>query len=280
VNARWIGLTKVLAKRPIRLHLDTSDYAVMYRAAPGTTPALIRDQLKEMARIGRIEIGLSYHVFFELMRKAEPTCRADRLERAQLLTDLCGRNAFPYPTDLQRGQRFSKEGSWIPRIDLEEIEIERIVENLVTAAAHHPLATPHEVRVFSKRNYLARWVSANPARFIALARDVWPLRFAMGFVESGELNLYLSREMTREDANRKLRHDIIDPATAFDVWFERYGRDDPIARRRNQIADGFVVMLQKIQAMLDESAGLQTQTKELLGECGENDRKLAAISRT
>jgi hypothetical protein len=96
--------------RPIRLHLDTSDYSVMYRAVPGTMPERVRDALRQMARSGRIEIGLSYHVVFELLQKAEPKFREDRLERARLLTELCGRNAFPYPTDLGQGQRFSTEG--------------------------------------------------------------------------------------------------------------------------------------------------------------------------
>jgi hypothetical protein len=33
---------------PIRLHLDTSDYAAMYNALPGTIPARVRDELIEM----------------------------------------------------------------------------------------------------------------------------------------------------------------------------------------------------------------------------------------
>jgi hypothetical protein len=80
--------------RPIRLHLDTSDYSAMCRAPSGTDHARVRDELKELAQSGRIEIGLSYHVVFELLQKAKPQFRDDRLERARLLTELCGRNAF------------------------------------------------------------------------------------------------------------------------------------------------------------------------------------------
>jgi hypothetical protein len=125
----------LLTMRPIRLHLDTSDYSVMYRAVPGSMPALVRDELKEMAQRGRIEIGLSYHVVFELLKKAEPKFREDRLARARLLTELCGGNAFPYPTDLGQGHGFSTEGFWVPRTDLEDVEIERVVEHLMQAMA-------------------------------------------------------------------------------------------------------------------------------------------------
>jgi hypothetical protein len=89
--------------RPIHLHLDTSDYAAMYCALPGTTAERVRDELREMTENGRIEIGLSYHVVFELLQKAEPQFRPDRLARARLLKQLCGQNAFPYPSDLGQG---------------------------------------------------------------------------------------------------------------------------------------------------------------------------------
>src|SRR5271169_5566973 len=98
--------------RPIRLHLDTSDYAMMYSAQQGTPQARVRDELIKMKADGLIEIGLSYHVVFELLQEAKPEFRDDRIARAKLLTQLCGRNAFPYPSDLGMGYGFSTEGLW------------------------------------------------------------------------------------------------------------------------------------------------------------------------
>ena len=48
--------------RPVRIHLDTSDYSAMHDAPMGSPVAQIRDKLIEIGRSGRIEIGLSYHV--------------------------------------------------------------------------------------------------------------------------------------------------------------------------------------------------------------------------
>ena len=96
--------------RPIRIHLDTSDYGAMHYAASGTEIARIRDWLKEMARDEQIEIGMSYHVVFELLQKAGPEHREDQLARARLLKELCGQNAFPYGRDLGQGHVFSKDG--------------------------------------------------------------------------------------------------------------------------------------------------------------------------
>ena len=120
---------------PIRLHLDTSDYAAMYCAPPGSDAAKIRAFLKGTAELGKIQIGLSYHVVFELLQKAAPEYRGDRLSRARLLVELCGNNAFPYPTDLGQGYRFSTDGLWIPRIDLLDFEVESVVAHYADAVA-------------------------------------------------------------------------------------------------------------------------------------------------
>ena len=100
----------------------------------------MRDWLIVEARRESIEIGLSYHLVFELLQKAEPKYREDRMARARLLSALCGQNAFPYPTDLGRGVNFSKEGLWVPRVDLEDLEIERVVELVMQGIAPPDLA--------------------------------------------------------------------------------------------------------------------------------------------
>lgn len=81
--------------RPIRLHLDTSDYAAMYCAEPGSPAAHVRNELRELKENGRIEIGLSYHVVFELLQKAACKCDPgivhDHVQAAESLPDLRNR---------------------------------------------------------------------------------------------------------------------------------------------------------------------------------------------
>jgi hypothetical protein len=113
---------------PIRLHLDTSDYAAMHVAAQGSSTAQIRDKLKEMVRSGHLAIGLSYHILFEFIQKATPQYRKDRLARAQLLRELCGNNAFPHPIDLGQGHSFSTEGVWFPRRELASFDVENLIK--------------------------------------------------------------------------------------------------------------------------------------------------------
>jgi hypothetical protein len=168
--------------RPIRLHLDTSDFSAMYLAPPGAPASRVRAHLREWVQSGQIQIGLSYHIVFELLQKAMPEFREDRLARARLLTELCGRNAFPYPSDLGQGYRFSTDGLWVPRIDLEDVEIERVVEHMMEAMAHHPKINRHERRILSKRKYFAQWAVNSPTRLRLLAEELWPLKFGRAFV--------------------------------------------------------------------------------------------------
>jgi hypothetical protein len=115
-----------------------------------------------------------------------------------------------------------------------------------------------------------RWVGSNPARFALFAQELWPLKFGTALVESGDLSRYILGAMTRGDANRKLWFYITDPVTIYEVWFEQYGRDDPIAERRDQIANKVVLMLQEWQSRLGEAANLQAQINGVLASTGDD----------
>lgn len=241
----------------------------MYRANPGTVEAQTRDWLKEKADSRRIEIGLSYHLIFELLQKARPMYRDDRMARARLLSELCGQNAFPYPTDLGQGYTFSNEGLWVPRIDMEDLEIERVVEHVMEGMARLPGINRHERRILSKRFYFGEWLRSNPSVATDRVLEVWPLRFGHAFVESGGFTHYLSGRMTRADANKKIRFYITDPVTVYGIWFEDYGRDDPIAERRDRLVSGFMAMLDQLRRMLDASAQLEGDIKNAFADRGE-----------
>jgi hypothetical protein len=255
---------------PIRVYLDTSDYAVMYRAPPNEPAARIRDKLLQMKENDQIEIGLSYHVVFEFLQKAEPKYRADRLARAKLLTQLCERNAFPYPTDLPRGYGFSREGLWVPRIWLEEIEIECIVQRAMETMARCPALSRHDRRAVSKRNFFIEWVRNNKRTFLHLFSDPWPLLFGREFHESGDFTRYILGEITREEANKKVRFYITDPMTAYETWFEKYGRENPVPERRDPIANLLVTMTDGLNEMLEEHADLKTKIRKTMKASGDN----------
>jgi hypothetical protein len=256
---------------PLRLHLDTSDYAAMYRAQAGTQEALVRDELIAMKESGRIEIGLSYHVVFELLQEADPKFRDDRLARARLLTQLCGQNAFPDPSDLGKGHGFSTEGLWVPRIYLDEIEIERLVRLAMEATTCRPEPHRRKRRALSKRRYFVEWVRNNSAEVRQLMGGEWPLLFGKDFATSGDLRRYILGEISRDEANKKLRFYITDPVTFYEIWYERYQRDNLVRTRRDGMADKIMVMLTELKAMIEEAAALKAKVDQVLTTSGDDE---------
>jgi hypothetical protein len=255
--------------RPIKIHLDTSDYSAMHDAPTGSAVAEIREKLTEMARTGRIEVGLSYHVVFELLQRADPEHRGNRLSRARLLSELCGLNAFPYPTDLGDGHRFSKEGLWQPRITLEDHEIEVIVSHFIRTVQQDPEATAHVRRIVTKRKYLCRWAEEYPDRFGAIAYKNWPIMFGRSLVEDGTFGRYVAGAMSRDEANRKLWFFINDPASIYELWFEQCNWDCPIMERRDNIAGKFVTMLGELRGTMARTSDLRTQITAELNATGD-----------
>ncbi len=225
---------------PIRLHLDTSDYAAMYCAPTGSDAAKIHDFLKRIAELGKIQIGLSYHVVFELLQKAAPEYREDRLARARLLVELCGKNAFPYPTDLGEGYRFSTEGLWIPRIDLHDFEVDNVVAHYADAVARQLNLSRPERRAFCKRRNFVNWARADERR---LKEFPWSAPFGPEFAQSGEFRRYVLGEITRTEANNRLRCYLTDPIHIYNTWFNHYGLDNPIVDRRDQTASKLTLLL-------------------------------------
>jgi hypothetical protein len=254
----------------------------MYGALPGSPAAKVRDFLKPMAERGKIQIGLSYHVVFELLQKAAPEYREDRLARARLLVELCGKNAFPYPTDLGQGYKFSTEGLWIPRIELEDFEVENIVAHYADAVARQLNLSRQQRRAFSRRRNLVNWARADERR---LREFPWTAPFGPKFAESGEFRRYVLGEITRAEANAKLRCYLTDPVNIYNTWFDQYGMDNPIVDRRDQMASKLTLMLSELKQMLAEQAALRAELRSALTATGVNAlstparEKLTALER-
>jgi hypothetical protein len=75
---------------------------------------------------------------------------------------LCGKNAFPYPTDLGQGYRFSTDGLWIPRVEVKQFEIENLVHHAKDAIARELNLRRHDRRAFAKRGNFVNWVRSDP----------------------------------------------------------------------------------------------------------------------
>jgi hypothetical protein len=165
----------------------------------------------------------------------------------------------------------------VPQIDLEDIEIEKLVQRVMESLTRLPQLTEHERKAASKRKYFAEWARGNPADAIRLVKDQWPLLFGYEFVERGDFRRYILEELTRDEANAALRFYITDPESVYKIWFESYKWENPVSDRRDNIADKLTQMLQTLKTQLDESANLNSTIRGALD--GKVDGALSAEDR-
>ena len=216
---------------------------------------------------------MSYHIIFELLQKAAPEHREDRLARARLLKEFCGQNAFPYGRDLGLGHRFPNNGIWMPRVALEECEVERLVSELLKLVARDPFFTREQRRRLSKRDAFTAYVRSEPTILNLLPGEKWPLPFGREFAKSGDLRRYILGKISREDANKSLRMHLIDPVMFYEMWFENYGHDSPLKENGDVVSSKLMSMFEMLQEMLDENAALQVKVREALAARGEDKLK-------
>lgn len=249
---------------PVRLHLDTSDYAVMYGASSGTPEAAVRDQLRRLVECGELEIGISYHVIVELLPQAAPQYRDDRLARARLIKELCRRNALAYDGELGRGCQFSTDARWLPQSILDDLEIERLAAEVMKVAKHPRRSR----RRWITRQAFAADVRTYPAIVELAEATAWPLNVAFCFLAAGELRRYILGEMTREEANRNLRSRLTDPVLFYQNWIEPYGMK-PCLARRESLWEKLQLMMDSLESMLQEGASIAAEANKLLKATGE-----------
>lgn len=98
---------------PLVVYLDTQDYIRVFNE-PDSGPAhAILDQLLLYRDRGDIVIGYSWAIMLEFITRPTEKFREERVRRGQLVKDICGRNAFPFYSDLKHGARFPNNGVWI-----------------------------------------------------------------------------------------------------------------------------------------------------------------------
>ncbi len=101
---------------------------------------------------------------------------------------------------------------------------------------------------------------SKPAEFTQLVRGGGCCRSGVSApVEGGDFRRYMLGDLSRDDANKALRFYITDPVTLYEVWFEYYGRDNPVRDRRDQMTEKLLEMLKGFEGALNEQAALKAK---------------------
>ncbi|PIW31134.1 MAG: hypothetical protein COW30_00415 [Rhodospirillales bacterium CG15_BIG_FIL_POST_REV_8_21_14_020_66_15] len=95
------------------LYLDTQDYINLFNEPDDGPKHCVLAELLSHCDRGEIVIGFSFATVMEFITKPDVTNRPERVRRGQLIKDICGPNAFPYPSDISKGASFPNGGMWM-----------------------------------------------------------------------------------------------------------------------------------------------------------------------
>lgn len=95
------------------IYLDTQDYIRLFNEPEeGPNHQVLADLLAYRDR-DEIIIGFSFATIMEFITRPNAANRPERVRRGQLIKDICGRNAFPYPAAIPKGAAFPNDGMWM-----------------------------------------------------------------------------------------------------------------------------------------------------------------------
>lgn len=101
------------SRLPLKFYLDTQDYINFFNQ-PADGPAnAIKRQLIQKREAGQIIIGYSWAIMLEFITRPTDKHREERIRRGELISELCGKNCFPFYSDLRNGAKFPNGGIWM-----------------------------------------------------------------------------------------------------------------------------------------------------------------------
>ena len=98
---------------PLIVYLDTQDYIKLFNESDNGPNHKVLAELLAYRDRGEIVIGFSFVTIMEFITKPDAANRGERVRRGQLIKDICGPNAFPYPTAISKGASFPNDGIWL-----------------------------------------------------------------------------------------------------------------------------------------------------------------------
>lgn len=267
-NLRFaMGQNSNMDSKPLAIYLDSSDFSRMASAASGTEDYEIGVRLKRLVAERKIAIGLSYFNVFELLQAADAKDRTDRIARAETMRDLSGHHAYPHIHDFDTHRSLSADGVWLPRSVLHDIEIGRIITVLrgnldrELRPGGSLAATRKERRRLRKQKEFVALIRSNPdmLHFDPNSSQLDPLFLKL--FAGDLLRAYVLGELSRHEANQLLLRAFCDPVVIYEIWFERYGKPNPIDDLKREFHQKLVETQQGIRLLLDEALALQNEIK-------------------
>ncbi|GEM_PF-5336880 len=188
----------------------------------------IRRYLLDRKAEGKIKIGFSYGIVWELIQDYDGKHRESRLARARCIHEFCDKNAFLAPNNisLNGGVGFSENGWWHPEKEHTQ-DIEELANILIAEIADKNSFNRKQRKVFCTVKGRQQFFRENPQ--MADFSRFGDSRYIMTqeFIDNQIFYKYCTGSISREIAN-KLLNSLWSDLPAFIIsWFEGTGNQNP-----------------------------------------------------
>jgi hypothetical protein len=201
---------------PIIIYLDTQDYINLFNEPTEGPFHQVLDRLLAFRDQGKIVIGYSWVTMLEFITRPTDEFREERVRRGQLVKDICGSNAFPFLSDLNRGAAFPNNGVWLTSSNGKMItaswfwrQIEKQYHEILAdqsglnRAQRRMLKTPSAMRQFLREN-TSTWGTKR--------EDFGGLPVSDEMIQSGVMKRFLKGQCSDAEFEERVNRWLSDPA--------------------------------------------------------------------
>lgn len=234
---------------PLIIYLDTQDYIRIFNDPEGAEVHKTLDRLLKFRDNGEIVIGYSWVTVFEFITKPSNEFREERVRRGRLIKEICGKNAFPYLTELKNDARFPNGGYWIPgrngKIITASLFRSKISQMYKEAIAEHKGLNRAERRRLRTRSAMQEFLRKGIPEWGNRIEDYKGIPVSREIIESGIISRFIKGLCSDSEFEEKLNGWLSDPEEFSRIFYD-------YANKQNMIDEYFTPSLIKIESALGQ----------------------------
>ncbi len=271
---------------PLIVYLDTQDYITLFNEPDDGPNHQVLANILSFRDRGEIVIGFSFATIMEFITKPDMANRLERVQRGQLIKDLCGPNAFPYITDLAKGANFPNGGRWMFRRDEKVISAKRfrrqmhamLVEQLAKAEG----LNRSQRRQLGRKASMTELIRKNGSTWGRKRSDYAGFPVSDEIVESRILERFMKGQCSDAEFERRMNAWLSDPAEYSRIVYDYADHPNAITEYFGKPTDDIERLagqIQEVVSSIQEMNAARISTRSTLVEAGIDKREARRLTK-
>jgi hypothetical protein len=273
-----------VSRSPLVLYLDTQDYINIFNEPENGPAHQTLERILAYRDRGDVAIGYSWITVIEFITRPTDEFREDRVRRGQLIKEICGRNAFPFLTDLKAGARFPNNGIWLEGQSgrmitanwwrgLMQRHYFKYLDGLkdLNRAQRRKLKTKHGMQSFFRESGCT-W-GKNREDF-----DGFPV--SNEFIESGVIARFLKGQCSDAEFEERVNRWLSDPSEFSRIYYDHANKPDFKKEVMGSKIDDLAASLRSVQQLVADLEIKRQAVRRELAQSGFDQRSIKSAMKS